>query len=190
MTKSFYYSISGNKDEGKSQAKTLIDIPVFVGKFSIISGFTIIDDDEMTNDVVLGMKFCKKYVSCQRNKKKLDLGLKLFHLYNGQRKISQCNGKVMYLVSYESKDGGIKPRGSAGREFLEKSEHFSHPTINPFALLLKMAFRNLSILYRWITLQSFAVLPGGKEIEQRILGSKISTTVMDPAGRRSSQLLA
>ncbi|GJT09369.1 hypothetical protein Tco_0856411 [Tanacetum coccineum] len=36
-----------NKDEGKSQAETLIDIPVFVGKFSIISGFTIIDDDEI-----------------------------------------------------------------------------------------------------------------------------------------------
>ncbi|GJY26782.1 hypothetical protein Tco_0401508 [Tanacetum coccineum] len=47
MTKSFYYSIFGNKDEGKSQAETLIDIPVFVGKFSIISGFTIIDDDEI-----------------------------------------------------------------------------------------------------------------------------------------------
>ncbi|GJZ32244.1 ribonuclease H-like domain-containing protein [Tanacetum coccineum] len=40
----------------------------------VFKGFTIIDDDEMTNNVVLGMKFCKKYVSCQRNKKKLALG--------------------------------------------------------------------------------------------------------------------
>ncbi|GJU69666.1 hypothetical protein Tco_1255925, partial [Tanacetum coccineum] len=28
--------------------------------------FTIIDDDDMTKDVVLGMRFCKKYASCQR----------------------------------------------------------------------------------------------------------------------------
>ncbi|GKA33917.1 ribonuclease H-like domain-containing protein [Tanacetum coccineum] len=60
MSKCFYYSISGDKDEGKSRVWTLIDIPVFVGIFSIISGFTIIDDDDMTKDVVLGMKFCKK----------------------------------------------------------------------------------------------------------------------------------
>ncbi|GJR52446.1 putative reverse transcriptase domain-containing protein [Tanacetum coccineum] len=37
-------------------------------------GFTIIDDDEMTKDVVLGMRFCKKYTSCQRIKKKFALG--------------------------------------------------------------------------------------------------------------------
>ncbi|GKA65750.1 retrovirus-related pol polyprotein from transposon TNT 1-94 [Tanacetum coccineum] len=53
-----------DKDEGKSHARTLIDIPVSVGTFSIILGFTIIDDDDMTKDVVLGMKFCKKYASC------------------------------------------------------------------------------------------------------------------------------
>ncbi|GJV34675.1 hypothetical protein Tco_1395075 [Tanacetum coccineum] len=37
-----------DKDEGKSHAGTLIDIPVFVECFSIISGFTVIDDDDMT----------------------------------------------------------------------------------------------------------------------------------------------
>ncbi|GKC93296.1 hypothetical protein Tco_1158738 [Tanacetum coccineum] len=63
-----------DKDEGKSHAETLIDIPVFVGSFSIISGFTIIDDDDMTKDVVLGMKFCKKYASCQMIMKKFTLG--------------------------------------------------------------------------------------------------------------------
>ncbi|GJU72409.1 hypothetical protein Tco_1263814 [Tanacetum coccineum] len=73
MSKSFYYSIFGDKDEGKSHAGTLIDIPVFVGSFSIISGFTIIDDDDMTKDVVLGMKFCKKYASCQRIMKRFTL---------------------------------------------------------------------------------------------------------------------
>ncbi|GJS10220.1 ribonuclease H-like domain-containing protein [Tanacetum coccineum] len=74
MSKSFYYSISGDKDEGESQAETLIDIPVFVGSFSIILGFTFINDNEMTNDVVLGMRFCKKYTSCQRIKEKFALG--------------------------------------------------------------------------------------------------------------------
>ncbi|GKC37367.1 hypothetical protein Tco_1049751 [Tanacetum coccineum] len=72
--KIFYYSIFGDKDEGKSHAGTLIDVPIFVGSFSIISGFTIIDDDDMTKDVVLGMKFCKKYASCQRIMKRFALG--------------------------------------------------------------------------------------------------------------------
>ncbi|GJS76766.1 putative reverse transcriptase domain-containing protein [Tanacetum coccineum] len=48
-----------DKDEGKSHVGTFIDIPVFVGSVSIISGFTIIDDDDMTKDIVLSMKFCK-----------------------------------------------------------------------------------------------------------------------------------
>ncbi|GJY20759.1 hypothetical protein Tco_0393325 [Tanacetum coccineum] len=37
-------------------------------------GFTIIDDDDMTKDVVLGVRFCKKYASCQRIMKKFALG--------------------------------------------------------------------------------------------------------------------
>ncbi|GJR91573.1 hypothetical protein Tco_0215584 [Tanacetum coccineum] len=65
MSKSFYYSIIKDKDEGKSHARTLVDIPVSVGNFSISKGFTIIDGDDVTKDVVLGMKFCKKYASCQ-----------------------------------------------------------------------------------------------------------------------------
>ncbi|GJR88136.1 ribonuclease H-like domain-containing protein [Tanacetum coccineum] len=73
ISKSFYYSIIKDKDEGMSHAKTLIDIHVFVGSFSIIIGFTIIDDDDTTKVVVLGMKFCKKYASCQRIMKKFSL---------------------------------------------------------------------------------------------------------------------
>ncbi|GKE21983.1 hypothetical protein Tco_1433495 [Tanacetum coccineum] len=38
-----------------------------------LRGFTIIDDDEMTKGVVLGMRFCKKYTSCQRIMKKFAL---------------------------------------------------------------------------------------------------------------------
>ncbi|GJV37000.1 ribonuclease H-like domain-containing protein [Tanacetum coccineum] len=74
MSKSFYFSIIKDKDEGKSHSGTLIDIPVFVGSFSIISGFTIIDDDDITKYVMLGMKFCKKYASCQMIMKKFTLG--------------------------------------------------------------------------------------------------------------------
>ncbi|GKB33903.1 hypothetical protein Tco_0873304 [Tanacetum coccineum] len=66
-----------DKDEGKSHAGTLIDIHVFVGSFSIISGFTIIDDDDMTKDVMLGMKFCEKYTSCQRIMKRFALGKRM-----------------------------------------------------------------------------------------------------------------
>ncbi|GJS54057.1 hypothetical protein Tco_0627419 [Tanacetum coccineum] len=74
MFKIFYYSIIKDKDEGKSHAGTLIDIPVFVRIFSIIIGFTIIDGDDVTKDVMLGMKFCKKYASCQLIMKKSALG--------------------------------------------------------------------------------------------------------------------
>ncbi|GKB50133.1 hypothetical protein Tco_0900886 [Tanacetum coccineum] len=42
--------------------------------FSVITSFTIIDGDDITKDVVLGMKFCKKYASCQMILKKFALG--------------------------------------------------------------------------------------------------------------------
>ncbi|GJR53405.1 hypothetical protein Tco_1403926 [Tanacetum coccineum] len=42
--------------------------------FSEIHCFTIIDDDDMTKDVVLGMKFYKKYASFQRIMKRFALG--------------------------------------------------------------------------------------------------------------------
>ncbi|GKC49976.1 putative reverse transcriptase domain-containing protein [Tanacetum coccineum] len=47
--------------EGKSPVETLIDIPIFVGKFSILAGFIIIDDEDVIRDVVLGMPFFMKY---------------------------------------------------------------------------------------------------------------------------------
>nr|GEV35528.1 hypothetical protein [Tanacetum cinerariifolium] len=70
MSKSFYYSIIKDKDERRSHAGTLVDIPVFVRRFSIFTSFTIIDDDDITKDVVLNMKSCKKYASCQMFMKK------------------------------------------------------------------------------------------------------------------------
>ncbi|GKC86676.1 hypothetical protein Tco_1147325 [Tanacetum coccineum] len=56
--------------EGKSPAGALTEIPVFVGKFSILTGFIIIDDEDVTRDVTLGMPFFMKYVSCQKIIKK------------------------------------------------------------------------------------------------------------------------
>nr|GEZ09359.1 hypothetical protein [Tanacetum cinerariifolium] len=68
MTKHFYKSIIKDKGdhEGNDLAGTLIDIPIFVWNFYIISGFSIIDDMDITSGVVLGMPFCKKFVSCQK----------------------------------------------------------------------------------------------------------------------------
>ncbi|GJW53342.1 hypothetical protein Tco_0097427 [Tanacetum coccineum] len=63
-----------DKDEGKSHARTLIDIPIFIRSFSIITDFIIIDGDDITKDVVLGMKFCKKYASFQMIMKKFAHG--------------------------------------------------------------------------------------------------------------------
>ncbi|GJY09458.1 RNA-directed DNA polymerase, eukaryota [Tanacetum coccineum] len=60
--------------EGKSPAGTLKDIPVFVGNFSILTGFIIIDDKDVTRDVVLGMSFFIKYVSCHMVMKKFAHG--------------------------------------------------------------------------------------------------------------------
>ncbi|GJW54051.1 reverse transcriptase domain-containing protein [Tanacetum coccineum] len=63
-----YLVLDKDDHEGKKLVGTLIDMPIFVGNFSIISGFTIIDDmdENVTSGVVLGMPFCKKFVSCQK----------------------------------------------------------------------------------------------------------------------------
>nr|GEU62019.1 hypothetical protein [Tanacetum cinerariifolium] len=62
--------------EGKNIAGTLIDIPIFVGNYSIISGFSITDDMDITNSVVLGVPFCKKLVSCQKIMERFAYGVK------------------------------------------------------------------------------------------------------------------
>nr|GEX10862.1 hypothetical protein [Tanacetum cinerariifolium] len=50
-------STNDNDDhKRKSPDGALMDIPVFVGKFSILTGFIIIDDEDVTSDVALGMK--------------------------------------------------------------------------------------------------------------------------------------
>nr|GEU35261.1 hypothetical protein [Tanacetum cinerariifolium] len=49
------------------------DVPLILGR-PFLPSFTIIDGDDVTKDVVLGMKFCKKYASCQMIMKKFALG--------------------------------------------------------------------------------------------------------------------
>ncbi|GKC96161.1 putative reverse transcriptase domain-containing protein [Tanacetum coccineum] len=53
--------------EGKKIAGTLIDIPIFIGNFSIISGFLIIDDMDITSGVVLGMPFLQEVCVMQKD---------------------------------------------------------------------------------------------------------------------------
>ncbi|GJS61914.1 RNA-directed DNA polymerase [Tanacetum coccineum] len=76
MTKCFYNSIIKDKGDhkGNNLAGTLIDIPIFVGNFSIILGFLITDDVDITSGVVLGMPFFKKFVSCQKTMEKFAHG--------------------------------------------------------------------------------------------------------------------
>ncbi|GKC96977.1 hypothetical protein Tco_1162419 [Tanacetum coccineum] len=55
--------------EGKNLVGTSIDIPLFVGKISIISGFSITDDVDITSGVVLGPR-CKEIndmVYCEKD---------------------------------------------------------------------------------------------------------------------------
>ncbi|GKB99604.1 hypothetical protein Tco_0985741 [Tanacetum coccineum] len=68
MTKRFYnYIIKEKGDhEGKNLVGTLIDIPIFIGNFSFILGFSITDDMDITSGVMLGMPIFKKFVSCQK----------------------------------------------------------------------------------------------------------------------------
>ncbi|GKC40210.1 hypothetical protein Tco_1052594 [Tanacetum coccineum] len=61
-TKKWHNSrLRGDKDF-KNGGKVLL----FNSRLKLHPGFTIIDDDDMIKDVVLGMRFCKKYASCQR----------------------------------------------------------------------------------------------------------------------------
>nr|GEV59721.1 hypothetical protein [Tanacetum cinerariifolium] len=71
----FYNSIIKDKGyhERKILAGTVIDMPIFIRIFSIISGFLIIDDMDITS-VVLGMLFYKKFASCQKIMEKLAHG--------------------------------------------------------------------------------------------------------------------
>ncbi|GJU06578.1 hypothetical protein Tco_1123008 [Tanacetum coccineum] len=79
MTKCFYNSILKDKGDhkGKNLAGTLIDILIF-RNFSIILGFSINDDMDITSDVVFGMPFCKKFMSCQKIMERFACGDKYY----------------------------------------------------------------------------------------------------------------
>ncbi|GKD48985.1 hypothetical protein Tco_1277961 [Tanacetum coccineum] len=89
ITKIFYYSLNKDKDshKGKNPAETLIDIPIFVGKFSILAGFIIIDDKDVIRDGVLSRPFFMKYVSCQMIMKKFAHGDKCERMSEEKEKV-------------------------------------------------------------------------------------------------------
>ncbi|GJT87294.1 putative ribonuclease H-like domain-containing protein [Tanacetum coccineum] len=66
------------------------------------ASFTIVDDDDMAKDVVLGMKFCKKYASCQMIMKKFALDPKSSH-DDGSKPSSDDGKKVNEDPGKESK---------------------------------------------------------------------------------------
>ncbi|GJZ46507.1 hypothetical protein Tco_0594103 [Tanacetum coccineum] len=59
---------------GTQHRSILSETVPFPNRLQNFSCFTIIDDDDMAKDVVLGMKFYKKYASCQMIMKKFALG--------------------------------------------------------------------------------------------------------------------
>ncbi|GKE18325.1 hypothetical protein Tco_1425902 [Tanacetum coccineum] len=72
--RSIFSEIDKDDLKGKRLAETLIDIPVFIGNFSVNTCFTIINEDDVVKGVVLDMPFFKKYMSCQMIMKKFAHG--------------------------------------------------------------------------------------------------------------------
>ncbi|GKB88335.1 putative reverse transcriptase domain-containing protein [Tanacetum coccineum] len=67
MTKRFYNSIMKDKVEykGKNIVGAFMNVPIFVGKFSIVTDFAVVENmdvyhDEGTGDIIVGRPFCKE----------------------------------------------------------------------------------------------------------------------------------
>ena len=67
MSKSFYNSIMKKKIEykGINVVRTCMNAPIFVGKFSIVTDFTIMEDMDAychkeMGDIIVGKPFCKE----------------------------------------------------------------------------------------------------------------------------------
>ncbi|GKC80899.1 uncharacterized mitochondrial protein-like protein [Tanacetum coccineum] len=67
MTKMFYNSITKDKVEykGKNIVGAFMNVPIFVGKFSILIDFAVVENmdayhDEGTGDIIVGRPFCKE----------------------------------------------------------------------------------------------------------------------------------
>ncbi|GJV03884.1 hypothetical protein Tco_1337453 [Tanacetum coccineum] len=67
MSKSFYNSIMKDKVEykGKNVVGAFINVPIFVGNFSVVTDFAVVEDmdayrDDRMGDVIVGKPFCRK----------------------------------------------------------------------------------------------------------------------------------
>nr|GEW54847.1 hypothetical protein [Tanacetum cinerariifolium] len=67
MSKSFYNSIIKDKVEfkGKNVVRAFMNVPIFVGKFSAITNFIVVENmdsyrDERMGDILVGRPFCKE----------------------------------------------------------------------------------------------------------------------------------
>ncbi|GKC07619.1 hypothetical protein Tco_0999229 [Tanacetum coccineum] len=67
MSKSFYNSIMKDKVEykGKNVVGAFINVPIFVGNFSVVTDFAVVEDmdayrDDGMGDVIVGKPFCRK----------------------------------------------------------------------------------------------------------------------------------
>nr|GEV64163.1 homeodomain-like protein [Tanacetum cinerariifolium] len=67
MSKNFYNSIMKDKVEckGKNVVGAFMNIPIFVGNFSVVTGFAVVENmdayrDDVMGDVIVGRPFCKE----------------------------------------------------------------------------------------------------------------------------------
>ncbi|GJS57617.1 hypothetical protein Tco_0652401 [Tanacetum coccineum] len=77
---------SSTNTNPQDQVKSISTAKADFSEIRRIECFTIIDGDDMTKDVVLGMKFYKKYPSCQMIMKKFALGNKCEELWRMNEK--------------------------------------------------------------------------------------------------------
>ncbi|GJW60659.1 DNA-directed DNA polymerase [Tanacetum coccineum] len=70
----------------------------------VFKSFTIVDDDDMAKDVVLGMKFCKKYASCQMIMKKFALGTQYGLAYGLGSGVDPCTDLLKLCYVYAEKN--------------------------------------------------------------------------------------
>ncbi|GKD12768.1 hypothetical protein Tco_1197175 [Tanacetum coccineum] len=89
MFKKFYNSIMKDKLEykGKNVVGAFMSVPIFVGTFSVVTDFVVLDDmdayrDEEMGDVIVGKEFCKEI----RVKAKRFKGM--ITIYNGNDEVS------------------------------------------------------------------------------------------------------
>ncbi|GJV68171.1 putative ribonuclease H-like domain-containing protein [Tanacetum coccineum] len=131
-------------------------------------GFTIIDDDDMAKDVMLGMKFCKKYASCQTIVKKFALGTIWRILGFGIQRIDPTdnqekdekqsqNDKTELGMERTVKDKAKSKPESQSSQKVNRKVNWSKPKSTPGP--------KLNLLHLIVNLEAFEVISSYKLIE-------------------------